>query len=225
MPIRRFTFDNLRGHSYLVYAIWFALLAAGIGAVIERNWSLVYLAIATFILSLLPVFFANRFGIRLPVTFFAMVVAFIFSTIFLGEAYDFYERFWWWDMVLHTGSAVGFGLIGSIFMFMLFEGDRYAAPSWAIAFMAFCFAVAVGAIWEIFEFGMDQIFGLNMQKSGLVDTMYDLIVDVIGAIIGASAGYAYLRYRRRTGLAGQLAYFIENNRRFFRKSDRRPKSK
>ena len=29
----------------------------------------------------------------------------------------------------------------------------------------------IGAVWEIFEYGMDQTFGLNMQKSGLDDTM------------------------------------------------------
>ena len=38
-----------------------------------------------------------------------------------------------------------------------------------------CFAITIGALWEVFEFGMDQLFGLNMQKSGLLDTMGDLI--------------------------------------------------
>jgi hypothetical protein len=44
------------------------------------------------------------------------------------------------------------------------------------------FAVAVGAVWEIFDFSMDEPFGTDMQKamfgdpSGLTDTMWDLIV-------------------------------------------------
>ncbi|MGH7573673.1 MAG: hypothetical protein ACREM1_00880, partial [Longimicrobiales bacterium] len=48
-------------------------------------------------------------------------------------------------------------------------------------------------LWEIFEFGMDQVFGLNMQKSGLVDTMWDLIVNVIGAGAIALLGYGWLK--------------------------------
>jgi len=47
---------------------------------------------------------------------------------------------------------------------------------------------SIGALWEVFEFGMDQIFGMNMQKSGLVDTMGDLIVDAIGAGLAAMSG-------------------------------------
>ena len=36
---------------------------------------------------------------------------------------------------------------------------------------------------------MDILFGLSMQKSGVIDTMGDLIVDAIGA----GAGYWYLK--------------------------------
>jgi hypothetical protein len=49
--------------------------------------------------------------------------------------------------------------------------------------------------WEIFEFSMDQIFGLNMQKpmlgdpSGLTDTMWDMIVNLIGAAIVSLSGW------------------------------------
>jgi uncharacterized membrane protein YjdF len=56
-----------------------------------------------------------------------------------------------------------------------------------VALFAFVFAIALGTLWEIFEFAMDQIFGLEMQKpmfgdpSGLTDTMWDMIVNAIGA--------------------------------------------
>ena len=116
--------------------------------------------------------------------------------------------------------GVGFGLIGFLFVFMLFEGDLYAAPAWAIAFMSFCFGLSIGAMWEIFEFAMDQIFGLNMQKSGLIDTMWDLILDTLGAGLGATAGFLYVKGRHLGGLTGILQEFIQKNRRFFRKLKR-----
>lgn len=84
-----------------------------------------------------------------------------------------------------------------------------------MAFFAFCFAVMIGAVWEIWEFTLDQLFGLNTQKSGLVDTMWDLIVDAGGAIIGAGAGWAYLKGRQNGPLTNAIHAFIDKNRRLF----------
>jgi hypothetical protein len=137
--------------------------------------------------------------------------------VFLGEVHNFYERFWWWDTMMHGGSAIGFGLIGFILVFMMFQGDRFAAPPLAVAFFAFCFALSIGTLWEVFEFAMDHFFGLNMQKSGLVDTMSDLIVDAVGALIGAGAGFGYLKGRAKGGLSSLLDEFVRTNPRLFRR--------
>ncbi|PPB81631.1 hypothetical protein LV82_00840 [Albidovulum inexpectatum] len=213
----RMWYKRLRRQPLVVQVIWAVLAVAFLAALVEFRWSLAFVSVATFGLSLLPVFFTQRFGIRLPTSFFAAIVVFVFATIFLGEAMDFYNRFWWWDIALHGGSALGFGLIGFLFMLMLFEGDRYAAPPWAVAFMGFCFALSIGALWEIFEFAMDQTFGTNMQKSGLMDTMGDLIVDTIGAAIGAMSGFAYLKGKELGGLTFFIKDFIQRNRHKFRR--------
>lgn len=210
-------YRRLRSQPIVVQIIWTVLGLAFVVALATARWSLAFVSLATFGLSLLPVLFQRRFGIELPVQFIAGIVIFVFATIFLGEAFDFYNRFWWWDVVLHGGSALAFGLVGFLFVFMLFEGDRYAAPAWAVAFVSFCFALSIGTMWEIFEFGMDQLFGLNMQKTGLVDTMWDLIVDTLGAGIGALAGFFYLKRLELGGLTGVLQEFIQKNRKFFRK--------
>lgn len=210
-------FRRLRRQPYVAQAIWIVLVLAVALALIEARWSIAFIAAGTLALSLVPVLVQRRLGLRMPVHFLAAVVVFVFATIFLGEAFDFYNRYWWWDVVLHGGSALAFGLAGFLFVFMLFEGDRYAAPAGAVASLGFCLALSVGTVWEIFEFAMDQIFGLNMQKSGLVDTMWDLIVDTIGAGVGAVAGYFYLKGRQLGGLTGVLHEFVQANRRLFRK--------
>lgn len=203
-----------------VQIIWAVLLVEFSVALWERQWLVAVVAAATFVLTLVPIVLVNRMGIRLPTAFLVGITFFVFATIFLGEAFDFYNRYWWWDVVLHGGSAMAFGLLGFLFVFMLFEGDRYAAPAWALALIAFSFAVTIGALWEIFEFGMDQLFGMNMQKSGLMDTMSDLIVDVIGASVGALAGYLYLTGRTMGGFTNVLHDFVERNRKHFGKGDR-----
>lgn len=201
----------------LIRAIQGVLLLEMATGVLAQRWQVVFVALATLILTFLPQRFARFFGIELPRTVLTAIVLFIFATLFLGEVGDFYERFWWWDVVLHFLSALSFGAMGFLFIFMLFEGDRYAAPAWALAMLAFCVGLSIGTLWEVFEYGMDQIVGTNMQKSGLVDTMTDLIIDTVGAAIGAFSGYLYLKGRQIGGLGAVLDQFIKLNKRLYGK--------
>jgi len=216
-------FMIIRGHGIIVYLIWASLVAAALEAVFLGRWSMVFVATFTLLVSLTPAILTNRYHVNLPWPFFTGMVLFIFATLFLGEAFDFYDRYWWWDILLHGLSAVGFGLAGFIFVFSLFEGDRYAAPAWAITFISLSFAISIGAVWEIFEFLMDVSFGLNMQKTGLNDTMLDLIVNIIGASVGALAGLGFLKGRSKSGLPALIAEFVRLNRHFFKNFDKRNK--
>ncbi|WP_246039974.1 hypothetical protein [Sulfitobacter sabulilitoris] len=212
---------SLTDQNPMIKAIWLLLVLAVLVALGVGRWTMAFVSLATLVLSLIPVVLASRFQIRLPLPFLAAITGFVFATIFMGEAFDFYERFWWWDLALHGSSAVGFGIIGFLFVFMLFEGDRLAAPPVALALITFCFAMTVGAIWEIFEFGMDVGFGLNMQKSGLVDTMGDLMINAVGALLAAVSGYFYLKGQVSGILGHTIRQFVEMNRKLYRKSKER----
>lgn len=124
---------KLSEQSMPVYLVWAALIISMPVSAWEGQWSAVFVAMATLALTFLPLVFEDRFHIKIPVGFLAAIVMFIFATLFLGEVGDFYERYWWWDAFLHFGSAVGFGLIGFITIFIMFGGDRYAAPPIAVA--------------------------------------------------------------------------------------------
>ncbi|MEH6522510.1 hypothetical protein [Sulfitobacter sp.] len=206
-----------------ILAIWALLLIAGLISLGLARWSLAFVSFTTLALSLLPPLLAARWSLTLPLPVLIFTTLFFFASIFLGEAFDFYERLWWWDLALHGSSALGFGLTGFLFVFMLFDGDRFAAPPSAIAFITFCVAMTVGAIWEVFEYAMDTSFGLNMQKSGLDDTMGDLIVDAIGGCIASLTGYVYL-VRNSAGMLGRgLSQFIRLNQRLYLKYKQRLK--
>lgn len=181
----------------------------------------VFVTLAALVLTFLPGQLASRVGLRLPPSFLAAIALFVLATLYLGEVRDFYNRFWWWDLVLHFGSAMGFGILGFLLIFMLFHGDRYAAPPWAVGVLSFCLAMTVGALWEVFEYAIDRLFGTNMTKSGLPDTMGDLIVDAVGAALAALAGVVYLYGRAGRGLRAPFDLFIETNRSRFRKLMRR----
>jgi len=177
---------------------------------------------AIIVISLLPGLLGNRFQVYIPSEIEALTAVFIFASLFLGEYHGYYTRFWWWDALLHTVSGFMLGILGFLLVHVMNEKEElelHMKPAF-VALFAFMFALGIGTLWEIFEFTMDSQFGLNMQKSGLVDTMADLIVDAVGAFIIAILGYGYLRTAGNSSfLERWILRFIESNPRLFRRSD------
>lgn len=206
-------------------AIWVVLLVEAGLALATGALIVAFVALTTFALTLAPIYLQRFIAVRIPAAFIVAVALFLMATLFLGEARDFYNRFWWWDSLLHFGSAIGFGLIGVVLMLILVRGDRLSAAPITATLFAFCFAVTIGALWEIFEFAVDLTLGTNMQKSGLVDTMKDLIVDCIGAALGAFAGYAHLRGWQSWLFTSTIRDFVTANDHLFpRRRKRRAKA-
>lgn len=170
-------------------------------------------------ITFLPVLLGNRFQVKIPHEFETLAVVFVYLSLFLGEVQGFYVRYWWWDMVLHAGSGFLLGILGFLLVYVLNKKEDVEMdlhPKF-IAFFAFMFAMGMGALWEIFEFTIDQMLGTNMQKSGLVDTMWDLIVNTIGALIISVSGWGYLKTKDRDSFLEEwIDSFIEKNPHMFR---------
>lgn len=175
-----------------LYILWISLIVAFVISTINAEWVSALISFVTLILTFVPFIVQRHYRVFIPEGFLVAIAFFIYATLFLGEVGNFYEHFWWWDLILHAGSALGFGLIGFIVLLLLSKLHKISAPPFVLSILAFSFAVMIGGMWEIFEFTMDQIFGLTMQRSGLMDTMWDLIVNAIGALIASISGYLYL---------------------------------
>lgn len=116
--------------------------------------------------------------------------------------------------MLHTSSGLNLGFVGFFALYFLNHEkniDMYLSPVF-IALFAFAFALCIGALWEIYEFSMDSILGLNMQKNGLVDTMWDLIADSLGGLIAATFSYFYIKN-------GAPLYFEKLAKKLFKKNE------
>ena len=72
-------------------------------------------------------------------------------------------------------------------------------------------------MFEIFEFVIDENFGTNLLKSGLDDTMWDLIVDALGSLIVSFAGYRLIKSGKVNGIIGALIRRFLNENPHFRK--------
>lgn len=175
-----------------------ALVAAGIYAYRGDYPSAAYSALIFFLI-ILPSVVRDRYKVFFPFTLDLALGAFVFLTVLLGSVSNFYERFAYWDVVLHFQSGLLLGVLGFSLIYTLNDqkAHRLTLTPFFVSFFAVCFSAMVSVVWEIYEYSGDVWFGSNMQESGLPDTMGDLILNFAGAVIVAALGYAWMRRRGR----------------------------
>ncbi|MGI6176715.1 MAG: hypothetical protein ACOYJC_11285 [Christensenellales bacterium] len=155
----------------------------------------------------LPSFIQKKWRIGIPNYMYVAYFIFLFCAIYLGEIRNFYYLIPHWDTILHTFSGMMLGALGFTLVTLLNDEPsvRLNLSPRFIALFAFCFALALGALWEIYEYTVDGVLSLNMQKymladgtqlvgrAALTDTMKDIVVDAIGALVVSIAGYYMLK--------------------------------
>lgn len=213
-----------KAHLIVILVLLVLMAVEWILLLLDQRWLSLFLV--TFIIGTVfsPILFRNRMQVEIPAEFHLTAVIFIFASFYLGEVQDFYQRLWWWDIALHTTAGLLMGILGFLLVYILNESKRVELnmnPGF-IAFFAFTFALAIGSVWEVFEFSMDQFFGMNMQKpmlgdlSGLTDTMWDIIVNAIGAFVISFSGFFYLKRKKSFFVRNWIRSFIEKNPRMFK---------
>lgn len=191
----------------------------------SQQWLSFFLVLLIIFTLLAPILFRNHLNVIVPAEFHISAVTFSFAALYLGEVQRFYQRIWWWDIALHATAGLLMGIIGFLMVYILNETDRVRLnlSSGFIAFFAFLFAIFIGTLWEIFEFAMDQIFSMNMQKpmladpSGLTDTMWDLIMNAAGALAISLSGWWYLKSNQDFFVMKWIRKFISGNPFIFNK--------
>ena len=158
----------------------------------------------------IPSMISKKWKITIPSTMYIIYVIFLYAAIFLGEVRDFYYRIPHWDTILHTFSGAALGALGFSVVSLLNKQEKLNVnlSPFFVSLFSFCFAITMGAMWEIYEFSFDGLLHLNMQKfalengvnlvgrAALADTMKDLIVDSIGALVTSIMGYVSLKYKK-----------------------------
>ena len=234
---------QIREHrsTFVVYVILrIFVVAAMILSLLRGDYHSFFVCSLVLVLFMLPFFVQSNFGIELPSTLEIIILLFIFAAEILGELASYYIRFKYWDVLLHgtTGflaAAVGFSMVD---VFNRNERFKFSLSPAFLAVVAFCFSMTIGVLWEFFEFGMDWLFDMDMQKDtvihafhstfldgtksnipipvenirdvavngeslgingyldiGLMDTMKDLFVNFVGAVVFSIIGFFYVKTR------------------------------
>ena len=212
--------------------------------IVHKNWNDVFLCILTLFLLMIPSIVDKKLNIKLPTVLETIILVFIFAAEILGEIQNFYGIFKQWDTMLHTINGFIMAAIGFSLIDILNQSEKFSIKLSPV-FVAFCFSMTVGVMWEFFEYGMDTFTKTDMQKDrivstvssvslnenkenkpvvikhikestikgeingketeiviqngaldiGLIDTMKDLIVNCIGAVVFSTLGYLYIKQR------------------------------
>ena len=167
-------------------AILFAVFSIVYFAILNQ-WDDMALSAGTILYSLVPFACERWFRFRIPAVMHVFVIIYAICPL-LGSAYHLYLIFSWWDDMLHGFAGLLFAMLGAYFPYVLNKKNVSVA---LCALMAFAFSVAIAALWEFFEFGLDSIFGTDMQKDTWVYSVRpsDLLGKILGfpeSVIGSS---------------------------------------
>ena len=238
--------------SFTVFLILnFLVILTAIRCLITGNYESVATCILVLALFLVPAFIEDLMDISIPPLFEAIIFAFIFAAEILGEVNHFYVKIPGWDTILHTLNGFLFAAVGFSLIYLLNRSNKniHLSPFY-LALVAFCFSMTIGVLWEFFEFAMDQLFNMDMQKDffvqtinsvsldpdnsgtvihvkdivetvittssgevttmegyldiGILDTMKDLLVNLVGAVIFSTIGYISLKKTKTSKVAESL---------------------
>lgn len=171
-----------KGLATVYFILRLSVVLVMIAQFFNGNFQNVFLCILTLILFLLPTFIERRLNIDVPDTLEVIILLFIYAAEILGEIRAFYITFPYWDTLLHTLNGFLCAAIGFSLADILNREERVALSlsPFFMAIVAFCFSMTIGVLWEFFEFFMDQVFWLDMQKDWVVDTISSVMLDPAG---------------------------------------------
>ncbi len=163
---------------------------------------------------MIPMLIEQKWSISIPNYMYVLYFIFLYCAIYLGEVRSFYYIIPYWDTILHAFSGAMLGALGFALISILNNSKRIhlQLSPFFVAMFAFCFALAAGALWEIYEYIADSLFSLNMQKymlkggtlltgqEALADTMKDIIVDAISALVISATGFFVYKIEGFKGL-------------------------
>lgn len=168
---------------------------------------------------ILPERLKDRIGLKIPIMLETSLTVFAFCGFVLGDVFDFYKKFPIWDSMLHTFSGVLLAYVGFVLIdyFVKRDSINLSMGHMYICVSVVLFSLSLGALWEIGEYLVDDIFGTNNQQymkstrgtlygkedepllghEALNDTMKDLMLDLAGATAVGTIEYLKEDCRKR----------------------------
>ena len=155
------------------------VVAILVSSILRGEYENAAICLLVLFLFLLPLFVQKNFGIELPSTLEIIILVFIFASEILGELGCFFINVPNWDSILHTTTGFLCAAFGFALIDILNRNDKikFQLSPIYVALVAFCFSMTIGVLWEFFEFGMDRLFHMDMQKDTIVSSITSVMLD------------------------------------------------
>ena len=166
----------------------------------------IFAIIFTHLWDFFQIFGKKSFIIEVEASTQTMLTLFIFIAVCVGSTLNNRTTFEHFDIVTHCASGVLSAWFGYDFANIIYRKRGDLGPAMSSLFsLAFALSIAVG--WEIYEFSMDKLYGMTLQK-GNTDTMIDFVSCAVGAVI-TMLFVAFLR----NGIIGKNKEKVKEERR------------
>lgn len=162
--------------------------------------------VIVFALTFVPAFLDKALGIRADILGNILYFTIIVMSLYLGSELKFYDRYAWWDRVLHFLCGIMFVSFG----IPLARKTGITSRLW-ILFSCITLSTTLHALWEIAEYIVDaaahtdhqrwqkhsqthnHLSPKSVQPAGLVDTMNDIIICLVGTVASCAVWWFILR--------------------------------
>ena len=144
--------------------------------VLRRQWGHAGLCVLTLALFGIPTL-GELAHLSFPPLLEVIITLFATGANIGGEMFELYLRFPWWDAVLHLLWGFLSGVFGYAFLKMAQKQEP--APMGALM-GALGFSAFTSVCWEFFEYFMDVVFHMDMQKSAWLSAVSSLLLNPKG---------------------------------------------
>ncbi len=196
-----YTFQLLAAGTAIASLVTYLVQRTGL----ETTAMQIFMCLLAILFMNIPVFFQKKFKWYIPGYITIILYIFIFAHFVLGEVFRVYDYSAAFDKLLHTTSGVIMSFIGFSFIYMInrVNPDKLKLSPFFIVLFTFCFTMTTEYMWELIEYFIDRMFGMNMQRwqdgivetlangnvvssipqgSGLKDSMMDMFVNIFGCL-------------------------------------------
>ena len=155
------------------------------------------MVIISLLLCVLTVFAGFLLNAKFRLFSFKTFIAFsalLILSVFFGRALNFYAAVPYWDKFLHFASGFIFARSGRELYLRL--GGSSEKKCLLLCFSLFS-AISAAALWEIWEFAGDSLFGLSAQNNSLRDTMLDITLGSASGLIQILLCFFIYRFKTK----------------------------
>lgn len=165
----------------------------------------IYIMLATGAI-MLPGLFTRNYIRSVPYQLELIFSIMILLSLVVGETLDFYRLIPYYDKFIHFSLPFFVGLIAFLLAYTMHQTGNLKITNGPLIIIIVLITMGIGATWEIIEYITDNFINPYVHifeqlqgsstESPLVDTMNDLIFDMLGGIFGAVLGLLYIRSER-----------------------------